>query len=68
MTFEVQCGRISMENYFCLCEASVYGGYRFHGSARSTIGRGRVMLDEFETVGTPGWDRYVPRDAAGGGS
>ena len=57
-----------MENYFCLCEASVYGGYRFHGSARSTIGRGRVMLDEFETVGTPGWDRYVPRDAAGGGS
>jgi hypothetical protein len=34
--------------------------------ARTTVVRGRVMLDEFETVGAPGWGRYVPRgDAAG---
>jgi hypothetical protein len=33
--------------------------------ARTTVVRGRVMMDEFETVGAPGWGRYVPRgDAA----
>jgi dihydropyrimidinase len=52
--------------YHCLCETSVYGGYRFRGMARTTVVRGRVMMDEFETVGAPGWGRYVPRgDAAG---
>ena len=56
-----------MENYHCLCEASVHGGYRFRGLARSTIGRGRVMLDEFETASTPGWGGYVPPEAAAGG-
>jgi len=55
-----------MENYHCLCEASVYGGYRFRGLARSTIGLGRATLGEFETVGTPGWGRYVPRGASAG--
>ena len=56
-----------MENYHCLCEASVYGGYRFCGIARSTIVRGGVMMDEFETVGVPSWGRYVPHGAAAGG-
>jgi len=52
--------------YHCLCETSVYGGYRFRGMARTTVVRGRVMLDEFETVGAPGWGRYVPRGAEAG--
>ena len=47
--------------YHCLCETSVYGGRRFRGMARTTVVRGRVMLDEFETVGAPGWGRYLPR-------
>jgi dihydroorotase-like cyclic amidohydrolase len=52
--------------YHCVCETSVYGGYRFRGMARTTVVRGRVMMDEFETVGTPGWGRYVPRGADAG--
>jgi hypothetical protein len=50
--------------YRCLCETSVYGGYRFSGLARTTIVRGRVMMGEFETVGAPGRGRYVPRGGA----
>ena len=58
---------LERDNYHGLCEASVYGGYRFCGIARSTIVRGGVMMDEFETVGVPSWGRYVPHGAAAGG-
>jgi dihydroorotase-like cyclic amidohydrolase len=47
--------------YHCLCEVSIYRGWRFRGLARTTIVRGRVMMEDFETVGKPGWGRYVPR-------
>ncbi len=50
--------------YHCLAETSVYRGYRFRGMARTSIVRGRVMMDEFETVGEPGWGRYLPRGSA----
>jgi len=48
----------------CLCEVSIYQGWRFKGSARTTIVRGRVMMEDFETVERPGWGRYVPRGPA----
>jgi hypothetical protein len=57
-------GVVDERFYHCLCETSVCGGYRFRGMARTTIVRGRVMMDEFETVGAPGWGGYVPRGGA----
>ena len=53
--------------YHCLCETSVYGGYCFRGMARTSIVRGRVMTDEFETVGNTVWGRYVQRAYLGVG-
>ena len=50
--------------YHCLAETSVYHGQRFRGMARTTIVRGRVMMDEFETLEKPGWGRYLPRGGA----
>jgi dihydroorotase-like cyclic amidohydrolase len=50
--------------YHCRCEVSIYEGWRLRGLARTTLVRGRVMMDDFETVGTPGWGRYVPRGPA----
>jgi dihydropyrimidinase/dihydroorotase len=50
--------------YHCLAETSVYRGYRFRGMARTAIVRGRVMMDDYETVGEPGWGRYLPRGSA----
>jgi dihydropyrimidinase/dihydroorotase len=50
--------------YHCLCEVSVYAGYRFRGLARTTIVRGRVMMEDRETVGTPGWGRHLARGRA----
>jgi hypothetical protein len=32
--------------------------------ATTTIVRGQVMMDNAETVGKPGWGRYVPRGGA----
>jgi dihydropyrimidinase len=49
--------------YHCLCEVSVYRGQKFRGLARTTIVRGRVMMEDRQTVGSPGWGRYVPRGA-----
>jgi dihydropyrimidinase len=52
--------------YHCLCETSVYRGYRFRGMARTAIVRGRAMMDDFETVGAPGWGRFLRRGGAAG--
>ena len=43
---------------------SVYDGWTFKGMATTTIVRGRVMMESGETVGKPGWGRYVPRGPA----
>jgi dihydropyrimidinase len=51
--------------YHCLCEVSIYRGWRVKGLARTALVRGRVMMDDFETVDKPGWGRYVPRGPAG---
>jgi dihydropyrimidinase len=50
--------------YHCLCEVSVYAGRKVRGLAHTTIVRGRVMMEERQTVGSPGWGRHVPRGAA----
>ncbi len=50
--------------YHCLCEVSIYRGWSLKGMARTTLVRGRVMLEDFETVGTPGWGAYIPRGPA----
>ncbi len=55
---------VDEEFYHCLCEVSVYAGWRFKGLATTTIVRGQVMMDNGETVGKPGWGRYVPRGGA----
>jgi dihydropyrimidinase/dihydroorotase len=47
--------------YHCVCEVSVYRDWRFKGMATTTIVRGRVMMEDGETVGKPGWGRYVAR-------
>lgn len=51
--------------YHCLCEVSVYRGWTFKGLARTTVVRGRVMMEDRVTVGLPGWGRHVPRGRAG---
>jgi dihydropyrimidinase/dihydroorotase len=51
--------------YHGLCEVSVYRGWTFRGLARTTVVRGRVMMEDRATVGAPGWGRHVPRGGAG---
>lgn len=53
--------------YHGQCETSIYHGWTFQGFARTTVVRGRVMMEDFETVGEPGWGRYVPRGPAANG-
>jgi dihydropyrimidinase len=51
--------------YHCLCEVSVYRGHKLRGLVRTAIVRGRIMVEDRQTVGAPGWGRYVARgDAA----
>lgn len=50
--------------YHCLCDVSIYHGWQFKGMARTTLVRGRVMMEDFETVEKPGWGAYVPRGPA----
>ena len=50
--------------YHCLCEVSVYAGLPVRGLATTTIVRGRVMMDDRHTVGSPPWGRHLPRGGA----
>jgi len=43
------------------CEVSIYQGWRFKGVARTTIVRGRIMMENYETVVSPGWGKFIPR-------
>jgi dihydropyrimidinase/dihydroorotase len=53
--------------YHGVCEVSLYRGQRLRGLARTTIVRGRVMMEDRQTVGAPGWGRHVPRGPAAAG-
>lgn len=50
--------------YHCLCEVSIYHGWKVRGMARTTIVRGQLLMEDFKTVGPRGWGRYVPRGPA----
>jgi dihydropyrimidinase len=47
--------------YHCCAEFSVYQGWRFKGLARTTIIRGEVMMEDYETVGKPGYGKFLAR-------
>jgi dihydropyrimidinase/dihydroorotase len=55
---------VDVDFYHCVCEVSVYAGWTFRGMPRTTVVRGKVMMENGVTVGEPGWGRYVPRGAA----
>ncbi|HKT02515.1 MAG TPA: amidohydrolase family protein [Rugosimonospora sp.] len=46
------------------CEVSIYAGHRLRGLARTTLVRGRVVVDDHETVAAPGTGRYLGRGPA----
>ncbi|MEU4227793.1 amidohydrolase family protein [Nonomuraea sp. NPDC026600] len=50
--------------YRGLCEVSVYEGERLRGMARTTLVRGRVIVDNYETAAEAGAGRYVGRGPA----
>jgi dihydropyrimidinase/dihydroorotase len=45
--------------YHCQSEFSIYGGWKLKGKARTTVVRGKIMMEDYETVGTPGHGKYV---------
>lgn len=46
--------------YHCQCEFSIYRGWKIKGMARTTIVRGKVLMEDYDTVDAPGHGRYVP--------
>lgn len=46
--------------YHCRSEFSIYEGWKFKGMARTTIVRGQVMMEDYQTVGKSGTGRYLP--------
>lgn len=51
---------VDKDFYHCLCEVSIYEGWKMKGMARTTILRGEVMMDDYEMVGKPGYGRFLP--------
>jgi dihydropyrimidinase/dihydroorotase len=51
---------INKNFYHCLCEVSIYDGWKVRGMARTVIVRGEVMMEDYQTIGKPGHGRYVP--------
>jgi dihydropyrimidinase len=50
--------------YHGVCEVSIYHGWRFKGLARTTLVRGRVMMENRKAAGALGWGRYTGRHPA----
>lgn len=51
---------INKNFYHCLCEVSIYEGWKVRGMAKTTLVRGEVMMEDYQTIGKPGQGRYVP--------
>ena len=51
---------IDEDFYHCLGEWSIYLGWKVKGMARTTILRGEMMLEDYQTVGKPGYGRFIP--------
>jgi dihydroorotase-like cyclic amidohydrolase len=52
---------IDKDFYHCLCEVSIYEGWKIKGMARYTIVRGEVMMEEYQTSGSPKHGKYIAR-------
>lgn len=46
--------------YHGLCEVSIYEGWKVKGMARTTLVRGKLMMEDYETIGKPGHGRFTP--------
>ncbi len=51
---------IDQNFYHCLCEVSIYEGWKVKGMARTTIVGGKVMMEDYQTTGKPGHGRFIP--------
>ncbi len=47
------------------CDWSPYGGWSLAGFARTTLSRGRVIVDDYRFCGENGWGRLLTRKSAG---
>jgi dihydropyrimidinase len=47
--------------YHCQSEFDIYKGWQFKGLARTTVIRGEVMMENYETTGKRGYGRFIPR-------
>jgi dihydropyrimidinase/dihydroorotase len=54
---------IDKNYYHCLCEVSIYEGWRVRGMAKTVLVRGKVMMKNFQTIGQRGQGRYIPCQA-----
>jgi dihydropyrimidinase/dihydroorotase len=54
---------IDEDFYHCLGEWSIYLGWKVKGMVRTTILRGEIMLEDYQTVGKPGYGRFIPSRA-----
>jgi len=52
---------VDSDFYHCRAEFSIYEGFKFRGLARTTIIRGEIMMEDYETIGKAGYGRYIPR-------
>ncbi len=44
---------------------SPYQGWNLAGFSRTTLSRGRVIVDDYKFCGANGWGRFLPRETAG---
>lgn len=51
---------INEDFYHCQCDFSIYGGWKVKGMAQTTIVRGEVVMENYETIGRPGHGKYKP--------
>ena len=53
-----------IDEHFYHCEggSSIYRGWKVKGMAEITIVRGEVMMEHFQTVGRPGYGKYISRN------
>ena len=47
--------------YHCSAECSIYEAWKFKGLARTTVIRGEVVMEDYQTVGRPGYGRFLAR-------
>ncbi len=56
---------VDSDFYHCLGETSIYLGWKFKGMARTVMIRGEILMEDYETVGKPGYGRFLARPLKG---